>query len=120
MNRFSIRRMVAALVLGGMVLGGSMAHGQNSSTTKKPITPAPAPAPKPCPCPTPRPVGTVNTGGALGQLERAAGVGAGSSHTGVTFDGRATSGSRSASDVFVKPIVDARCCQPTKPTPKKK
>ena len=111
MNLLSMRRMVAAMVMSGMLLGGSMAHGQ---TPKKPV----APQPKPCPCPAPRPVATVNTGGALGQLERAAGVGAGSSHTGVTFDGRATSGQRSASDVFVKPTVDVRCCQPAiKPTP---
>jgi hypothetical protein len=114
MNLFSMRRLAALVVCGGLMLTGSEANGQ---TTKKPITPAP----KPCPCPTPRPIGTVNTGGALGQLERAAGIGAGSSHTGVTFDGRSTSGPRSGSDVFVKPAVDVRCCQPVvKPTPVKK
>ena len=110
MNLFTMRRLAAALVLGGLVLCGAVAHGQTKIT---PVPkPAPTPSPKPCPCPTPRPVSTVNTGGALGQLERAAGTGAGTSHTGVTFDGRSTSGTRSASDVFVKPAVDVRCCQP--------
>src|SRR5437763_17074893 len=112
MNLYSMHRFAAALVVGGLVFCGSVAHGQ----TKKQVTPvpkpAPTPAPRPCPCPTPRPVSTVNTGGALGHLQRAGGIGAGSSHTGVTFDGRSTSGGRSASDDFVKPPGDARCCQP--------
>jgi hypothetical protein len=112
MNLFTMRRLAAALVLGGLVLGGSVAHGQTKAKITPVPKPAPTPSPKPCPCPTPRPVSTVNTGGALGQLERAAGTGAGTSHTGVTFDGRSTSGGRSASDVFVKPAVDVRCCQP--------
>lgn len=124
MNLFTMRRLAAALVLGGLVLCGSVAHGQTKKQPAPAPKPAPAPAPKPspkpCPCPTPRPVSTVNTGGALGQLQRAAGIGAGSSHTGVTFDGRSTSGNRSASDVYVKPAVDVRCCQPTPVVVKKK
>src|SRR5438128_868381 len=120
MNQSTMRRLAAALVLGGVVLCGSEVHGQTKAKITPVPKPAPTPSPKPCPCPTPRPVSTVNTGGALGQLQRAAGIGAGTSHTGVTFDGRSTSGSRSASDVFVKPAVDVRCCQPKPVVAKKK
>lgn len=108
MMRYTMRAMAAALVLGGMLLGGGMAQA-GGKNDKKPTPPA-----KPAPVHTtyrPAPV----TGGALGQLERLNGIGPGAGHTGVGFDGRprvpvntgGAFGPRSGSDVLVKPAVIA-------------